>query len=142
MKFLVMAGILLFAGIGSASAQGYVGGSTVGAGSGLNGVGAINGAGAMNGDSSAKGHVSAPRPAENIQATNPGEFVPSTFQNYPDALGMGEAAGRVRPLTVVEAARSAQQAKAASVAKPAIVLEKDTEGKLIVFEIKQVQNKP
>jgi hypothetical protein len=142
MKFLVMAGILFFAGIGSARAQGYVGGPTVGGGSGLNGIGGINRAGAINSGSSATGHVSDPRPAENIQATNPGEFVPSTFQNYPAALGMGEAAGRRRPLTVVEAARSAQQEKAASVARPAKVLEKDAEGKLIVIETNPAPNKP
>jgi hypothetical protein len=73
--------------------------------------------------------------------TNPGEFVPSTSQNYPAELAMGEAAGRRRPLAVVEAARSARQAKAASVARPAKILEKDAEGKLIVVEIKQAHNK-
>lgn len=140
MKFLVMAGVLLFLGVGSASAQGYVGGSSVGAGSGLNGVGTLNGSGAMNGGSSTSGRVAEPRHTDNNQAKNPGEFVPSTFENYSVALSMGEAAGRGRPLTVVEAARFAQQAKAAAT-KPAIVLEKDAEGKLIVLGTTPVQAK-
>ena len=141
MKFFMMAGVLLFAGVGSVSAQGYVGGSSVGAGAGLNGAGTLNGSGTMNGGSSTTGRVSDPRHTDNIQATNPGEFVPSTFENYPAALSMGEEARRARPLTVVEAARFAQQAKAAAAAKSALVLEKDSEGKLIVVETKPVQPK-
>ena len=113
----------------------------MGAGAGLNGVGTLNGSGAMNGGSSASGRVAEPRHTDNVQAKNPGEFVPSAFENYPAALSMGEEAGRVRPLTVVEAARFAQQAKAAANTKPAIVLEKDAEGKLIVLGTTPVQAK-
>jgi hypothetical protein len=131
MKLLVMAGVLLFFGVGSASAQG----------SGLNGVGTLNSSGAMNGSSSTSGRVAEPRQTANVQATNPREFVPSTFENYPAAVSMGEEARRARPLTVVEGSRLAQQTKAAAAEKPAIVLEKDSEGKLIVLEMKPVQPK-
>jgi hypothetical protein len=141
MKFLVMAGILLFAGIGSAAAQAYVGapgsGSSVGAGPSLNGGTGINGAGAINGASPTNSTVgSDSQPSRNVQATNPGEFVPSTFENYDAAVGMGEDTVRFRPLSVVEAARRAQQAKASAATKPAIFLEKDSEGKLIVVQSK------
>jgi hypothetical protein len=141
MKFFMMAGVLLFAGVGSVSAQGYVGGSSVGAGSGLNGVGTVNGSGSINGGSSATGGVSEPRHTENVQARNPGEFVPSTFENYPAALSLGEAAERMRQPTVAQAARLAQQARAAGVTKPALLLEKNSEGKLIVVETKPIQPK-
>jgi hypothetical protein len=152
MKFLMMAGILLFVGIGSAGAQAYVGGpgsgTNVGAGSSLNSTSGINGAGAINtANSASNSNVgSDSQPAQNVQATNSGEFVPSTFENYRAAVSMGEEAGHVRPPTVVEAARLAQQVKAANAAKPAIVLEKDAEGKLIIVETepagtKQIQTK-
>ena len=139
MKLFMVAGALLFVGVGSVRAQGYVGGSSVGAGSGLNGAGTLNGSGSMNGGSSTTGRVSEPRHTDNVQATNPGEFVPSTFENYPAALSMGEEARRARPLTVVEAARFAQQGKTAAATKPTLVLEKNSEGKLIVVETKPVQ---
>ena len=113
----------------------------MGAGSGLNGVGTLNGSGTVNSVGSTSGRVSEPRHTDNVQARNPGEFVPSTFENYPAALSMGEEAGRVRPLTVVEAARLAQQAKAAATTKPAILLEKDAEGKLVVLGTTPVQAK-
>ena len=141
MKLFMMAGALLFVGVGSVSAQGYVGGSSVGAGSGLNGVGTLNGSGTVNSVGSTSGRVSEPRHTDNVQARNPGEFVPSTFENYPAALSMGEEARRARPLTVVEAARLAQQTKAAAAIRPAIVLEKDAEGKLMVLGTTPVQAK-
>lgn len=137
-----MAAMLLLVGVGSVRAQGYVGGGSGGAGSGLNGVAGMNGAGALNGGSSAAGQVSEPRHIENVQATNPGEFVPSTFENYSVALSLGKAAGRNRQLTVVEAARLSQQARAAGTARPAIVLEKNAEGKLIIVETKPAQTNP
>lgn len=141
MKLFMMAAVLLFVGVGSVSAQGYVGGSSVGAGSGLNGVGTLNGNGTINSVGSTSGRVLEPRHTDNVQARNPGEFVPSTFENYPAALSMGEAAERMRQPTVAEAARLAQQARAAGVTKPALVLEKDAEGKLIVVETKPIQPK-
>lgn len=141
MKIFMMAAVLLFLAVGSASAQANIGGSSVGAGAGLSGVGSLNGNSSMNGGSSSSGRVAEPRPAANVQAKNPGDFVPSTFENYPAAVSMGEEAMRARPLTVVEAARRAQQAKAAATGKSAIVLEKDTEGKLIVVEAAAVRAK-
>jgi hypothetical protein len=138
MKIMVMAGILLFVTIGSASAQGHIGGLGAGGGSGLNSGGAIN-----SGSATSKSPVGLDsRPSPNVQATNPGEFVPSTFENYEAAVGMGEEARRARTATVVEAAHVAQQMKAARPTKPTIVLEEDSEGKLMVMETTRVQTKP
>jgi hypothetical protein len=133
MKFLLVAGVLLLVGTGSANAQSMSNVGSIGAGSSLNGASSVNHSATMNpnGGSSA-GIVSDPRSSKSVEGTNPGEFVPSTFESYDAALSLGEMAKRVRPLTVVEAARLAQQAKANPGAKPALVLEKDPDGNLIV----------
>ncbi len=139
MKFLAMAGILMFLGIGSTYAQATVGGAgsgpTVG-GSSINNAGSINSSSAIGVDASFD-----PGSSKSVSATNPGEFVPSTFQNYPAAVTMGRE-GRMRPLTVVEAAKLAQQAKTANASKPTINLEKDAEGKLVIVDTKPVDSKP
>jgi hypothetical protein len=142
MKFWTMAGILLFAGVGSAGAQGMVGGTgsgSVGGAASLNSATGLNASNSINtANASPSSTVGADAgPAQNDQARNPGEFVPSTFQNYHAALGLGEEAGRARPVSVVEAARLARQTKATSAAKPSVVLDKDAEGKLIVVQAKQ-----
>jgi hypothetical protein len=138
MKFLVMAGILFFVTVGSASAQGHIGGMGAGGGTSLNGGGAIN-----SGSATSKSPVGLDsQPLPNVQATNPGEFVPSTFENYDAAVSMGEQARRARAATVVEAAHAAQQTKASRATGATIVLEEDSEGKLIVMETTQVGTKP
>jgi hypothetical protein len=133
MKFLLVAGVLLLVGTGSANAQSMSNVGSIGAGSSLNGASSVNHSATMNpsGGSSA-GIVSDPRSSKSVEGTNPGEFVPSTFESYDAALSLGEIAKRVRPLTIVDAARLAQQAKANPTAKPALVLEKDPDGNLIV----------
>lgn len=133
MKFLLAAGVLLLVGIGSTQAQSLSNVGSIGGGSSLNGSSSMNHSPTMNtGGGSSTGSVSNSRPSKNVEATNPGEFVPSTFESYDAALSLGEIANRMHPLTIVEAARLAQQAKANPAAKPALVLEKDAEGNLIV----------
>jgi hypothetical protein len=133
MKLLVMIGVLLLVGVGSARAQssfsnvGSIGGSSINSVSSLNHSGSIN-------SSVGTGSVSDSRVYKNVEATNPGEYVPSTYENYDAAVTMGRNAGLVRPLTIVEAARMAQQAKEAGAAKPTILLEKDAAGKLILVQ--------
>jgi hypothetical protein len=147
MKIFAMAGFLLFVGIGSAGAQGYVGGpgsgTNVGGGASLNSATGMNGAGGINTTNSTSVSVTGPdsRQAQNVQATNPGEFVPSTFQDYAAAVSMGEEARGMRRLTVAEAARLSQQTKMAGAAKSAIVLEKDADGKLILLETRPIETK-
>ena len=133
MKFLLAAGVLLLVGTGSANAQSMSNVGTIGGGSSLNGASSVNNSPTINpsGGSSA-GVVSDPRSSKSVEGTNPGEYVPSTFESYDAALSLGEIAKRIHPLTVVEAARLAQQAKANPAAKPALVLEKDPDGNLIV----------
>src|SRR5271156_7055996 len=117
MKYL-LAGVLLFIAITSASAQSnFPNVGRVGGGSSLNSGSSLNGAASNGTVGSGVGSVSS-NASKNVQATNPGEFVPSTFETYDAALSMGENARRARSLTLVEAARLAQQAKAKAEAKP------------------------
>jgi hypothetical protein len=138
MKFLVMAAVVLFAGLGPVSAQGTLGGagsgSTIGTSS-LNSQGSLNNSSSINDTRSSTSVTlgSDPRASSSVAGKNPGEFVPSTFQNYSVALDMGEEALRAQPTTLAEAARLAQHARAVGT-KPPIALDQDAHGKLIVVQ--------
>jgi hypothetical protein len=132
MKIPVLAIILVLAGVGTVSAQSLQSVPSVG-GPGIGNSGSINGSGPINRASSTSSvGDSNPRASKNVEATNPGEYVPSTFENYDAAVDMGRNAGLARPLTIVEAARKAQHAKEAGAAKSTILLEKNAEGNLII----------
>jgi hypothetical protein len=133
MKFSVMAVVLFLASVGSAGAQSLGGVPTVG-GSAINNSGSINSSSSINTRSLGAPLDSTARAFKNVEATNPGEFVPSTFEDYDAAVNMGESARRFRPLTIVEAAHVAQKAKAAGAVKPGIILEQDAEGKLVFVQ--------
>ena len=133
MKFLLVTGVLLLTGAGSANAQSLSNVGTIGGGSSLNSASSVNHSPTINpSGGSSGGVVSDPRSSKSVEGTNPGAYVPSTFESYDAALSLGEMAKRVHQPTVVEAARLAQQAKANPAAKPALVLEKDPDGNLIV----------
>jgi hypothetical protein len=143
MKFILAAGALLFVGMGSTQAQSLSNVGSVGGGSSLNGSSSVNNSPTINtGGGSSSLSVSSPRPSKNVDATNPGEYVPSTFESYDAALSLGEIAKRMHQPTIVEAARLAQQAKANPAAKPALVLEKDGDGNLIVVPASAPANAP
>jgi hypothetical protein len=133
MKIPVIAIVLVLASAGAVKAQSLQSVPTVG-GPSIGGSGSLNGSGAINRASSTPSPVgnSDPRASKNIEATNPGEYVPSTFENYDSAVNIGRNARLVRPPTLVEAARTAQKAKATGPLKPAIVIDKDAEGNLII----------
>jgi hypothetical protein len=73
----------------------------------------------------------------NVSATNPGEFVPSTFECYKDAVVIGQEELEAKPLSVAEAARSLQAWKKSEIQKPALIAEQDREGRIIVSRGKQ-----
>lgn len=137
MKFLVMAGIVLFVSVGAANAQSLAGVPGIG-GSSINNSGSLNHSGSINSEShSSNGSsVSSAGATRSVAGTNPGEFVPSTFEEYGKALDQGEEATRMRPISLAEAARMAQKTKAAGAMKPAIILENNSEGKLVVIQAK------
>jgi hypothetical protein len=143
MKLILAAGALLFVGMGSTQAQSLSNVGSVGGGTSLNGSSSVNNSPTINtGGGSSSLPVSSPRPSKNVDATNPGEYVPSTFESYDAALSLGEIAKRMHQPTIVEAARLAQQAKANPAAKPALVLEKDGDGNLIVVPASVPGNAP
>jgi hypothetical protein len=138
MKFLVMAAVMLFVSLGSVQAQSIGGGGSVGDGGGINSATSISHAIGINGGGGAAPAAASSAPtAKNVSGTNPGEFVPSTFESYGTALTMGQNAGHARPLSVAEAARMAQRAKLAANTKPTIILDKDAQGKLVVVQANQ-----
>lgn len=81
--------------------------------------------------------ASAPAPLVNVSATNPGEFVPSTFESYNEAVITGREQLNATPVTVAEAARILQASKKSEVQKPALMVEQDNNGKMIISSGKQ-----
>ena len=75
----------------------------------------------------------------NVSATNPGEFVPSTFECYKEAVVIGQEELDAKPLSVAEAARSLQTWKKSEIQKPALIAEQDGEGRIIVSRGKQYE---
>ena len=81
--------------------------------------------------------TSASAPLVNVSATNPGEFVPSTFESYNEAVIAGREQLNATPVTVAEAARILQASKKSEVQKPALIVEQDNNGKMIISSGKQ-----
>jgi hypothetical protein len=73
-----------------------------------------------------------------VSATNPGEFVPSTFESYKEAVIIGQEELNAKPVSVAEAARSLQAWKKSETQKPALVAEQDGE-RIIVSRRKQFE---
>jgi hypothetical protein len=98
---------------------------------GLNGMRGIN---ATDGGSlSGIPHAASPSTA-NVSDTNPGEFIPSHFEGYADAVSEAKALANRRPMTVAEMARAAQADKKAAEGKKVMVLEQGSDGKLVILE--------
>jgi hypothetical protein len=132
-KTLLLAGILVFAG----TARAQMGGS-INKFEGIGSTGSINGGASTNGSSAVPSTAPTSAPGATVDrvvnqnSKNPGEFVPSRFTNYGDAVALGVIESRMRPLTVAEAARLAQMQKKNAEQKPPIVLDKDEDGKLVI----------
>jgi hypothetical protein len=133
-KTLLLVGILIFAG--TARAQAAIGGSINNLGS-IGSGGSLNGAAGMNAGALTTGSVpSAPSVAGdylvNQNSANPGPFVPSTFTSYGEAVELGKLEAAMKPMTLAEAARLAQEQKKNASKKNVIVLEKNDDGKLVI----------
>lgn len=141
-KTLLLASFLILAGTVHAQVVASPSGTLNGAGS-LNSAGSIGSGGALNGlgsinTPSVSAAVPASTPAAamdrvvNQNSKNPGDYVPSRFSNYGDAVALGVVESGVRPLTVAEAARQAQTQKKNDEQKRVIVLDRDANGKLAI----------
>ena len=142
-KTLLLASFLILAGTVHGQAVASPTGALNGAGSlnnssGIGNGGGLNGLGSINAPSAASsaGPASAPGAAldrnVNQNSKNPGEYVPSRFSNYGDAVALGVVESGIRPLTVAEAARLAQTRKKNAEQKRVIVLERDANGNLVI----------
>jgi hypothetical protein len=140
-KTLLLASFLTLAGVVHGQVVASPGGTLNGAGSlnyasSLGSGGSLNGMGSINTPASPTAPASAPGAAVdrsvNQNSKNPGEYVPSRFTNYSDAVALGVVESGMRPLTVAEAARLAQMQKKNAEQEPVIVLEKDTNGNLVI----------
>ena len=121
-KIILLAGIALFAG----TAQAQFGGS-------------LNSSSGMNGSRSTIANNVAPAsaPQANVSGTNPGEFVPSTFESYQQAVATGQEELDARPLRLAEVARMLQARRKLEIQTPALIAEQDDDGNVIISSGKQ-----
>ena len=138
MTFLLASVLILAGTVHGQSASGVLNGAgSINNVSGIGSTGGINGGASLNGGSYvAPAPSSAPGAAAdrlvNQNSKNPGEYVPSRFSNYGDAVALGVIESGIRPLTVAEAARLAQTQKKNAGQKRVIVLERDANGNLVI----------
>jgi hypothetical protein len=134
-KTLLLVGILIF--VGTARGQAPMGGSINNLGS-ISSGGSLNGAAGMNAGALTPVSIpSAPTASAdslvNQNSKNPGQFVPSTFTNYGEAVELGKLEAAMKPMTLAEAARLArEQKKAATSKKSVIVVDRNDDGKLVI----------
>jgi hypothetical protein len=142
-KTLLLASFLILAGTargqGAASPTGVLNGAgsinnagTLGSGGGLNGAGSINASSAPAPAVPASAPGAAADRNVNQNSKNPGEYVPSRFSNYGDAVALGVVESGIRPPTVAEAARLTQEQKKNGEQKRVIVLDRDANGNLVI----------
>jgi hypothetical protein len=127
-KIILLAGFLSLAGITHAQRGSSGAAMPTSAGGG----GASGGLSTPHNSSpnSAPGPYSGPR--ANVSATNPGEFVPTTFQNYHEAVITAEKEQETKPLEVAEAARMTQAMKKSGTQQPALIAEQDDAGNVVI----------
>jgi hypothetical protein len=128
-KLILLAGLLSLAGTAHAQRAGAV------AGPYNSGGGAGGGGGFSSGSTGlltniTPGPYSVPR--TNASGTNTGEFVPTFFENYQDAVSAGQRELDAKRPQVAEAAREAQAMKKARSQKPALVAVQDNAGNVVI----------
>lgn len=73
----------------------------------------------------------------NSSATNDGEYVISTFENYQQALATGEQEVKAKTPQLADIARTLRAEKKAAPSKSVIVADQDVEGKMTISRQKQ-----
>ena len=76
-------------------------------------------------------------PRANVSATNTGEFVPTSFQSYQEAVSTGQRELDAKQPQLAEAARMAQAAKKSEAAKAVVVAAQDNAGNLVISSARQ-----
>jgi hypothetical protein len=137
-KAIIMAAFLVFAAASAHAQTGQFGSLNsappVGSGTSINTSGGLN---SDTGIGNASGLPANSGPStSNISDTNPGEYIPSRFEGYKDAVSDGKAMANRRPMTIAEMARQSQAEKKAAEGKKVMTLEQDSNGKLTIAEPK------
>jgi hypothetical protein len=125
-RTLILSAFLFFAGTAHAQM-----GGTLNYSNGLNASGGIGGAGALNQAHPNMGGGSA-APTESVSGTNSGPYVPSTYESYNDVICEAKEDAKKKPVTLADIARQAQADKKAAEPKSAVLLEQDSDGKLVI----------
>ena len=128
-KLIVLAGFLTLAGVAHAQRAGSALNAFPGAGGGSGGGGGLS-SGSHSAGAITPGPYSTPR--ANVSATNTGEFVPTMFQNYQEAVAEGQRELDAKQPQLAEAARMAQAAKKSETGKAVVVAGQDSAGNLVI----------
>lgn len=129
-KLIFLAGILSLAGTAHAQRAGAVPSTLNSGGGGAGGGGGFSSGGQGTIGNTVPGPYSVPR--ANASGTNTGEFVPTMFENYQEAVSSGQTELDARRPQVAEAARIAQAVKKAGIQKPALVAVQDNAGNVVI----------
>ena len=128
----MLVGILVFAGAARAQMGGSINNlGSIGSGRSLNGAAGLN-AGALAPISVPSAPAAVADSVVNQNSKNPGQFVPSTFTSYGEAVELGKLEVAMKPMTLAEAARLAQEQKNKASKKSVIVVERNDDGKLVI----------
>ena len=125
-KTILAAAIFLFAGASAAYAQHP---AAMSPSSNTFGGGGVSGGGISSVSSGVRSKP-APIPAANVSARNDGPFVPSTFENYSDAVAEGDKELNARPASLGDLSRQVREQKKATGDKARIFVDQDENGKL------------
>jgi hypothetical protein len=131
-KAIIMAAFLVFAATAHAQTGQFGslnGAPPVGSGASINTNGGLNSDTGLGNPSGLTGNSPS---TSNISDTNPGEYIPSRFEGYKDAVSDGKAMANRKPMTIAEMARQSQAEKKAAEGKKVMVLEQDSNGKLTI----------
>jgi hypothetical protein len=136
-KLIFLAGLLSLAGTAHAQRAGAVANPYNSAGGGAGGGFSSGGSGTLG--NTLPGPYSLPR--TNASGTNTGEFVPTSFENYEEAVSAGQRELDAKRPQVAEAAREAQAMKKAGTQKPALVAIQDDAGNVVISTPRHSGNK-
>jgi hypothetical protein len=134
-KLFFLAGLLTLAGTAHAQRAGAVANPYNSGGGGAGGGGGFSSSGSSTIGNTTPGPYSTPR--SNAAGTNTGEFVPTSFENYQEAVSAGQRELDAKRPQVAEAARMAQATKKAAMQKPALVAVQDNAGNVVVSTPRQ-----
>jgi hypothetical protein len=125
-KTILAAAIFLFAGASAAFAQHP---AAMKPSSNTLGGGGVTGGG-ISAASAGGRSMPSPAPAANVGARNDGQFVPSTYANYSDAVAEGDKELNARPASLGDLSRQLREQKKATRDKARIFVDQDEYGNL------------